>query len=229
MNVQRLQALRRAQKYHLLPIKAGMMVEIHEKIGEGSNQRIWKFKWLVIKVKKPNHADGTFTLRGKTSGHTIEKIYPLSFVNFDHVYLLDVYKVARAKLYYIRDKIGKDAKMKSLITAEQRGIDLLVIAKENLANELPAVLQEIADDTQIDEATADAIVAENEPEVAPEEIVTEVVATEEPVIEQTAQTVQETTEEEHIEELATDVSPEEVTEEVATTPVEETPEEEKTA
>jgi large subunit ribosomal protein L19 len=137
MNVQRLQALRRAQQYHLLPIKPGMMVEIHEKIGEGNNQRIWKFKWLVIKVKKPNHADGTFTLRGKTSGHTIEKIYPLSFVNFDHVYLLDVYKVARAKLYYIREKIGKDAKMKSLITAEQRGIDLLALAKENLAAELP--------------------------------------------------------------------------------------------
>lgn len=111
-------------------------------------------------MKKPNHADGTFTLRGKTSGHTIEKIYPLSFVNFDHVYLLDVYKVARAKLYYIREKIGKDAKMKSLITAEQRGIDLLVVAKENLAAELPAVIQQIADDVTIDETTADAIVEE---------------------------------------------------------------------
>jgi hypothetical protein len=44
MNVQRLQALRRAQQYHLLPVKAGMMVEIHEKIGEGNSQRIWKFK-----------------------------------------------------------------------------------------------------------------------------------------------------------------------------------------
>lgn len=103
-------------------------------------------------------------MRGKTSGHTIEKIYPLSFVNFDHVYLLDVYKVARAKLYYIREKIGKDAKMKSLITAEQRGIDLLVIAKNNLAAELPAIIQEIADDVQIDEKIADAIVAEDEAE-----------------------------------------------------------------
>ena len=195
MNVQRLQALRRAQQYYLLPVKAGMMVEIHEKIGEWNSQRIWKFKWLVIKVKKPNHADGTFTLRGKTSGHTIEKIYPLSFVNFDHVFLLDVYKVARAKLYYIREKIGKDAKMKSLITAEQRGIDLLVVAKENLAAELPAVIQEIADDTQIDEVTADAIVAEAE--TAPEEIVTE-----EPVTEQVAQ---EESNEEMTEEVVSEV------------------------
>lgn len=137
---------------------------------------------MVIKVKKPNHADGTFTLRGKTSGHTIEKIYPLSFVNFDHVFLLDVYKVARAKLYYIREKIGKDAKMKSLITAEQRGIDLLVIAKDNLAAELPAVVQEIVDDTQIDETTADAIVEEHAAEEVSEGTYEEVVTVGEEVV-----------------------------------------------
>jgi len=166
-------------------------------------------------VKKPNHADGTFTLRGKTSGHTIEKIYPLSFGNFDHVYLLDVYKIARAKLYYIREKIGKDAKMKSLITAEQRGIDLLVLAKENLAAELPAVIQQIADNIQIDEAIADAIVGENETQVTPEEMVTEVVATDELVAQEIAQ-------DERIEEIAT-----EITEEVAQVTEEEPMQEEK--
>jgi large subunit ribosomal protein L19 len=183
MNVQRLQALRRAQQYHLLPIKAGMMVELHEKIGEWNNQRIWKFKWLVIKVKKPNHADGTFTIRWKTSGLTIEKIYPLSFPNFEHVYLLDVYKIARAKLYYMRDKIGKDAKLKSLITAEQRGFDLFKQAKENLAAEIPAIAEvlESNEEVQISEETADEIIASSEvavEETAVEEIVTEEVVEE---------------------------------------------------
>lgn len=192
MNVQRLQALRRAQQYHLLPIKAGMMVELHEKIGEWNNQRIWKFKWLVIKVKKPNHADGTFTIRWKTSGLTIEKIYPLSFPNFEHVYLLDVYKIARAKLYYMRDKIGKDAKLKSLITAEQRGFDLFKQAKENLAAEIPALAEvlESNENVQISEETADEIIASSE-EVAVEETVAE---TEEVVAEEVA-VVEETTEE----------------------------------
>jgi large subunit ribosomal protein L19 len=46
---------------------------------------------------------------------TIEKIYPLSFPNFDKVLLLDDYKIRRSKLYYIRDKIGKDARFKSII------------------------------------------------------------------------------------------------------------------
>lgn len=160
MNVQRLQALRRVQQYYLLPIKPGMMVEIHEKIGEWNNQRIWKFKGLVLKVKKPNHADGTFTVRGKTAGLTIEKIYPLSFPNFEHVYLLDVFKVAKSKLYYMRDKIGKDAKLKSLITAEQRNFDLLVQAKNTLAAELPEVIATIDENIEIDETTADAIIAE---------------------------------------------------------------------
>lgn len=177
MNVQRLQALRRAQQYHLLPIKAGMMVELHEKIGEWNNQRIWKFKWLVIKVKKPNHADGTFTIRWKTSGLTIEKIYPLSFPNFEHVYLLDVYKIARAKLYYMRDKIGKDAKLKSLITAEQRGFDLFKQAKENLAAEIPAIAEvlESNEEIQISEETADEIIASSEETVVEETVTEEVV------------------------------------------------------
>jgi hypothetical protein len=55
----------------------------------------------------------------------IEKIYPLSFKNFDKIILLDEYKVRRAKLYYIRDKVGKDARFTSKITPENRDIDLL--------------------------------------------------------------------------------------------------------
>jgi large subunit ribosomal protein L19 len=51
---------------------------------------------------------------------TIEKIYPLSFPNFEKVILLDDYKIRRSKLYYIRDKVGKDARFKSEIDASMR-------------------------------------------------------------------------------------------------------------
>lgn len=156
MHVPRLQAIRRLQGYHLLPVKPGMMLEIHEKIGEGNNQRIRKFKGIVLKVKRPGHIDGSFTIRGKTSGHTIEKIYPLSFPNFEHVYLLDQYKIARAKLYYLRDKIGKDAKMKSKISAQERGIDLLVQAREVAAQETPIVATASIEES-IDEKTEIAV------------------------------------------------------------------------
>ena len=129
MNNKRLASIRAQKWYHILPIKSGHMIEIHEKVWEGNTARIWKFKWLVIKVNKPKHVDGTFTIRWKVAGHTIEKIYPLSFPHFEKVILLDVYKTRRAKLYYIRDKVGKDARFTSISTADERGIDLVAMAR----------------------------------------------------------------------------------------------------
>jgi len=123
MNIERLKNFYDKNGAKIIDIKAGMNVEIHEKDIE--TNRIWRFKCLVIKVKKPNHADGTFTVRGTVAGLVIEKIYPLSFNKFDKIILLDEYKVRRAKLYYIRDKVGKDARFKSKITADKRDIDLL--------------------------------------------------------------------------------------------------------
>lgn len=123
MNIERLKHFYDKNGAKIVDIKPGMNVEIHEKDVE--TNRIWRFKCLVIKVKKPNHADGTFTVRGTVAGLTVEKIYPLSFNKFDKIILLDEYKVRRAKLYYIRDKVGKDARFKSKITADKRDIDLL--------------------------------------------------------------------------------------------------------
>jgi hypothetical protein len=85
---------------------------------------------LVIKVKNPNQPDGTFTIRGEVARMTIEKIYPLSFPNFDKVLLLDDYKIRRSKLYYIREKIGKDARFKSIIESSNRNTNLLDLIKK---------------------------------------------------------------------------------------------------
>lgn len=89
-------------------------------------------------MQHPNHPSGTFTIRGKVAGLTIEKIYPLSFPKFDKVLLLDEFKVRRAKLYYLRDKVGKGAKMKSLSQAETRGLDLLTLVVK-----APVVVEEV--------------------------------------------------------------------------------------
>lgn len=124
--------MRVAKGYHILPIKSWMQLELHEHVGEGNNKRIWKFKWLVIKVKKPNHPDGSFTIRGKVAGQTIEKIYPLSFPQFAKVLVLDEYKIRRAKLYYIREKVWKDARMKSILTNSEKWVDLLALALEEI-------------------------------------------------------------------------------------------------
>jgi ribosomal protein L19 len=57
MNHERLKYLSDTNGYKILPVKPGMQIELHEKVGEGSTERIWKFKGLVIKVKKPGCAD----------------------------------------------------------------------------------------------------------------------------------------------------------------------------
>lgn len=107
MNYDRLQDLYKKNGNQILQVKPGMQLEIHEQVGEGDNKRIWKFKCLVLKVKKPNHPDGSFTVRGDVARMTIEKIYPLSFDKFEKVILLDNFKTRRSKLYYLRDKVGK--------------------------------------------------------------------------------------------------------------------------
>lgn len=61
MNIERLKHFYDKNDAKIIDIKAGMNIEIHEKDTE--TNRIRRFKCLVIKVKKPNHADGSFTVR----------------------------------------------------------------------------------------------------------------------------------------------------------------------
>lgn len=124
MDYQRLQRVYAKYEMRTLDVKVGQLVEIHEEIGEGDTKRIWKFKWLILKTWKSKHPDGTFTIRGVSSGITIEKVYPLSCAKLQKIILLDEYKRRTSKLYYLRYKLGKDARMKSKITAERRWIDL---------------------------------------------------------------------------------------------------------
>lgn len=124
MNFERIKALQDKNNVSLLDVKPGMFLEIHEKL-EWENNRVWRFKGLVIKVKKPQNADGSFTIRGIVAGVDVEKIYPLSFTKFEKVTLLDDYKIRKSKLYYIREKVGKDARMKSKISSEKRNTNIL--------------------------------------------------------------------------------------------------------
>lgn len=154
MNYERLQSVYSKNGCPIIPVKTGMFLEVHEKVWEGSTERIWKFRGLVIKTKKENHPDGTFTMRGTCSGVTVEKIYPFSFNKFDKVLLLDEYKVRQSKLYYMRDKIGKDARLKSIISADNRDTDLLKKSRTFEAKE--AKVKEEVKEVKAEEAAEQA-------------------------------------------------------------------------
>ena len=171
MNYERLQSVYSKNWYPIVPVRTGMLIEVHEKVWEGSTERIWKFRGLVIKTKKENHPDGTFTMRWTCSGVTVEKIYPFSFNKFEKVLLLDEYKVRKSKLYYMRDKVWKDARLKSIISAENRDLDLLKNAKV-----FEAAVEEVKEEAV--EEKVEAPVVEEAP-VAEAPVVEETPATEE--------------------------------------------------
>ncbi|MBQ9747089.1 MAG: 50S ribosomal protein L19 [Clostridia bacterium] len=92
----------------------GDTVEIQNRIKEGSKERIQLFTGLVI-AKKNGGISETFTVRKISYGVGVEKTFPLHSPNVVGVKVVRRGKVRRAKLYYVRDKVGKDAQVKELI------------------------------------------------------------------------------------------------------------------
>ncbi|MDR2069977.1 MAG: 50S ribosomal protein L19 [Treponema sp.] len=94
--------------------KVGDTVKVHFKIVEGKNERIQVYEGLVIAIKNARLGK-TFTVRKNSYGVGVERVFPLHSPRIAKVELVRPGKVRRAKLYYIRDKIGKAAKIKELI------------------------------------------------------------------------------------------------------------------
>jgi large subunit ribosomal protein L19 len=101
-------------KTELDQFKVGDTVKVHFKIVEGKNERIQVYEGLVIAMKN-SQVGKTFTVRKNSYGVGVERIFPIHSPRIARVELMRPGKVRRAKLYYIRDKIGKAAKIKELI------------------------------------------------------------------------------------------------------------------
>jgi large subunit ribosomal protein L19 len=94
--------------------KVGDTVKVHFKIVEGKTERIQIYEGLVIAMKN-SQVGKTFTVRKNSYGVGVERVFPIHSPRIARVELVRPGKVRRAKLYYIRDKIGKSAKIKELI------------------------------------------------------------------------------------------------------------------
>ena len=92
----------------------GDTVKVHVKIKEGDKSRIQIFEGTVI-AKKHGGISETFTVRRVAHGCGIERVFPLHSPVVDKVEVVRIAKVRRAKLYYLRDRVGKAAKVKELI------------------------------------------------------------------------------------------------------------------
>ena len=90
----------------------GNTVRVHQKIKEGNKERVQIFEGLVIKVNSGYGLDKTFTVRRVNQGFGVEKIFPLFSANIVKIEVTKKAKVRRSKLYYMRERFGKSARLK---------------------------------------------------------------------------------------------------------------------
>ncbi|MDR2658797.1 MAG: 50S ribosomal protein L19 [Spirochaetaceae bacterium] len=101
-------------KENLTFFRPGDTVKVHFKIVEGGKERIQIYEGLVIAIKN-SRVGRTFTVRKNSYGVGVERVFPLHSPRIDKIEVSRSGKVRRAKLYYIRHKIGKAAKIKELL------------------------------------------------------------------------------------------------------------------
>ena len=95
-------------------LNVGDTVRVHNKIKEGTRERIQMFEGTVI-AKHGGGISETFTVRRISYGVGVEKTFPIHSPNVEKVDIIRSGKVRRAKLYYLRDRVGKASKVKEKI------------------------------------------------------------------------------------------------------------------
>jgi large subunit ribosomal protein L19 len=153
-------AIERAQlRRGIPPFKAGDTVRVHFRVIEGQRQRIQVFEGIVIKRQGAGVRE-TFTVRKQSFGVGVERTFPLHSPKIDRIEVTSIGDVNRAKLYYLREKVGKKARVRA-----KRGVALPTVEAEPSVDGAPepADLEPAADEPEVD-ATA---TAEPEPEPEP--------------------------------------------------------------
>ena len=113
-------------------LKVGNTVKVHVRIKEGNRERIQVFEGIIIKVQGGG-LNQTFTVRKTSYGVGVEKTFLIHSPLVEKVELVRVGKARRAKLYYLRDRVGKAAKTKELVGARIENREITV--KEDLVEE----------------------------------------------------------------------------------------------
>ena len=107
-----IETLERAQLREGLPqFKAGDTVRVHFRVIEGQRRRIKVFEGIVIK-RQGSGARETFTVRKQSFGVGVERTFPLHSPKIDKIDVVAIGDVSRAKLYYLRGKVGKKARIR---------------------------------------------------------------------------------------------------------------------
>ena len=165
--------------------KAGDTLRVHFQVIEGQRRRVQVFEGIVIK-RQGSGARETFTVRKQSFGVGVERTFPVHSPKIEKIEVAAIGDVHRAKLYYLREKVGKKARVRELrqtpaqvaatkaeaeaIQAEAAAELAAQVAAEEAAAAAeaePELVEESASEAVAEEPAAEVPVAEVEPEEAP--------------------------------------------------------------
>ena len=175
-------------------LKVGNTVKVHVRIKEGNKERIQVFEGIIIKVQGGG-VNKTFTVRKISYGVGVEKTFLVHSPLVEKVELVRVGKARRARLFYLRDRVGKAAKTKEQVGARIEDREITIkedLVEEPVVEETPAENTTKAEEANVEKATETApVVEEKEATVAeaPEEA--SKVETENVTVQETVDTVKE--------------------------------------
>lgn len=131
-------------------IRVGNTVRVHQRIKEGNRQRIQVFEGIVIK-KQNGGLNETFTVRRVAYGVGVEKTFLLNSPLIEKVETVRVGKARRAKLYYLRDRVGKAAKTKENVGARIENKEIIVKEEVPATEEVTENVTDAAVETPVAE------------------------------------------------------------------------------
>lgn len=98
-------------------LNIGDSVRVYNRIKEGSRERVQVYEGTII-AKKGGGISETFTVRRISYGVGVEKTFPIHSPNVEKIEVVRAGKVRRAKLYYLRGRVGKRSKVKAMISSD---------------------------------------------------------------------------------------------------------------
>jgi large subunit ribosomal protein L19 len=104
-------SIERGQLRRVPPFKAGDTVRVHFQVIEGQRRRVQVFEGIVIK-RQGSGARETFTVRKQSFGVGVERTFPLHSPKIEKIEVMAIGDVNRAKLYYLRGRVGKKARVR---------------------------------------------------------------------------------------------------------------------
>jgi len=106
-----------SRRTNIPSFKAGDTINVHVKISEGNKERIQQFQGVVLSRRGKGTNGETFSVRKVSNGIGVERIFPLLSPSVDKIEFVKAGKVRRAKLYYMKGRQGKSARIKEKVSA----------------------------------------------------------------------------------------------------------------